>query len=378
MKIIVYTCITGNYDDIVEVTNKEENIEYICITNNKQLKSNTWNVKYIDEKIDNWTLARKVKIEPFNYLPKHDVSIWIDGAIKINKKISEFLDKECELDKYDMVGFKHQFRNCIYDEISACVDMRKETIENANRLFDFLKKQKYPENNGLIESTVLIRKNNNDVKKLMSLWFDMIINYSRRDQLSFNYCLWKNPIKVKMLDMWVFDCKYFKHMGHKNKSNELIYRITFADKKKFDFHDAIDDKTTIVDNKVSIKHKCLNDTNKIVLKLPNETGNTISKISINNKKNGISVFNSRIIDNKEYFQSDPIILFEGDYKKNEVVKVEFELIRNSITEIIDNVYTIQEKYNELKSKYEILDESYNKVINSKVWRMAEKLRKIRK
>ena len=41
-KICVYTCITGNYDDLKEVKVKEDNIDYICFTNNKGLSSNSW------------------------------------------------------------------------------------------------------------------------------------------------------------------------------------------------------------------------------------------------------------------------------------------------------------------------------------------------
>ena len=49
-KICVYTCITGDYDNLIEIKNKEKNIDYYCFTNNKSIKSNTWNVIYIKEK----------------------------------------------------------------------------------------------------------------------------------------------------------------------------------------------------------------------------------------------------------------------------------------------------------------------------------------
>ena len=40
-KICVYTCITGNYDNLIEINNIEEGIDYICYTNNKEIKSKT-------------------------------------------------------------------------------------------------------------------------------------------------------------------------------------------------------------------------------------------------------------------------------------------------------------------------------------------------
>ena len=397
MKVIVYTCITGNYDNLIELTKKEDNYEYICFTNNKDLKSKTWKIKLIDEVIDNWTLARKVKILSYKYLPKHDLSIWVDGAIKILKPISEFINKECELDNYDMVGFKHKFRDCIYDELSANVELRKETIDNCKKIEELLLKEKYPKHNGLIESTVLIRKNKDDVNKLMDSWFDMIERYSRRDQLSFNYCLWKNPIKIKYLDMWVFDCKYFKHIGH-NKIKYLDYRIIFDDKNPFDYHDAIDNKVVIKDNKVVIQHKCIKDTNKIVLQMPNEIGNIISNLKINNKKNCYDYFNIRVLNDDIYFYDTPIILFNGDYKKGDNIVITFSIDDNSRSVLVEEIYKENLKYNnaskdindlnnrineykknikEEQNKYNILEKSYNDIINSKAWKLADRLRKIK-
>ena len=40
-RICVYTCITGNYDDLQPVY-QEEGIDYLCFTNNKDLESDDW------------------------------------------------------------------------------------------------------------------------------------------------------------------------------------------------------------------------------------------------------------------------------------------------------------------------------------------------
>ena len=378
-RIIVYTCITGNYDNLIELTKKEKNIDYICFTNNKNLTSNTWNIKYLNEDIDNWTLARKVKVLSYKYLPKHDISIWLDGAINVLKPVSEFIDKECELDKYDMVGFKHKFRDCIYDEISACVDMRKETIENAKKLESFLIKENYPKHNGLIESCVLVRKNNDKVNKLMDKWFSIITNYTRRDQLSFNYCLWKNPVDIKMLNMWAFNNKYFKHIGHV-KREVIDYRLIFDDKQQFDYHDAVDSSCEIVNNTVSIKTNCIRNTNKIVLQMPNVVGSTISSIKINNSSKGVNIFNYKKINGKILFIDNPIILFEGSFKKNQNINISFNITLYNKTEIIKHIGSIIEKEidkkNKLKNEYDVLYKSYQNIINSKSWKIIEKTRKV--
>ena len=60
------------------------------------------------------------------------------------------------------------------------------------------KKEKFPDNNGLIGSCLIIRKHNEkDVILQMEKWYEEIEKYSNRVQLSFNYIVWKTGIKFK-------------------------------------------------------------------------------------------------------------------------------------------------------------------------------------
>ena len=57
-KICVYTCITGDYDNPKEIPKLEKGIDYYCFTNNKKIKSNTWNVIYINDKSNRCNTCR--------------------------------------------------------------------------------------------------------------------------------------------------------------------------------------------------------------------------------------------------------------------------------------------------------------------------------
>jgi len=55
----------------------------------------------------------------------------------------------------------------------------------------------YPERNGLAASGLMIRNHNSKkVDEFMNRWWEEIRLKSKRDQLSFNYVLWKQPISV--------------------------------------------------------------------------------------------------------------------------------------------------------------------------------------
>lgn len=376
-KICVYTCITGDYDNLKDLVFPDKDFDYICFTNNRNITSNFWKVIYIqDDKLDNLTLARKIKILGHEELKKYDLTIWLDGAMQLRKPLSTFMNECCDLDSYDMVGFKHRDRDCIYDEIDTCVYLFKENIENAKKIYDFLKKENYPEHNGLIESTVLVRKNNDDVKKLMNLWFDMLSKYSRRDQLSFNYCLWKNPINIQMLEMNVFDNDYFIHEGHKSIFFSRNYRVYFGDNYKFD---------NLFEEKYKYEKGCYEasfnvpfDVDKIELIVSPYDYVILNDVETNIKYD----FNCYLLSDYKVFFKNRSLVFYGNFKKNENIKIKFNFdVLN-----IDVVFNILERSNsmyerkisDLENNLTSTTEELNKVLNSKGWKMLENLRKLKR
>ena len=46
MRIVVYTAIFGDYDDLYEPMVKPDNVDYVCFTDSKTLKSDVWDVRY--------------------------------------------------------------------------------------------------------------------------------------------------------------------------------------------------------------------------------------------------------------------------------------------------------------------------------------------
>ena len=385
-KICVYTCITGNYDNLKDIKFKEKNIDYICFTNNKNITSNDWTVKYIDEDLDNLTLARKIKILGYKYLSEYDITVWLDGAVEMLMPISTFICECCDFEQYDMICFNHQLRDCIYDEINECVRVNKESVENALTLEKFLLSSNYPKHNGLIESTVLVRKNIMSVNKLMDDWFEMLLNYSRRDQLSFNYVLWKNPINIKFLDIWVFNNKYFLHDHHIGKDTLKKYRLYFGNATKFDFHKCLDGTYTNGELKEGLKIKIPIDTSRIELTL-DEVGSYINNVYLN-KENTSFIYNACEINGKKYFYDSSIISFDGNFFLNEVLIFKIDVGSNEnnllkeislkINELYSENMMLLSKNDELSSAVEQKNIEINNILNSKSWKVTKPLRQVRR
>jgi hypothetical protein len=192
----VYTVLIGKYDSLKLPSVISPGWEYICFTDNHELKSDIWDIRFIDCDTDlNATKnSRKVKILSHQFLGNdYNLSVFVEGKIRINCNLDDFLTHVIKVDdrKADLILPVHPIRKCIYDEFNACVKSNRETAEVAQKLKSFYEKEQYPHNYGLNSCTMLIKKNSDNLNTFMDRWWEMVRDWSQRDQLSFNYILWK-------------------------------------------------------------------------------------------------------------------------------------------------------------------------------------------
>lgn len=377
-KICVYTCITGDYDDLKEIEFPNDNVDYICFTNNKNVKSNTWHIINIsDDELDNTRLARKIKILGNDYINEnYDISIWIDAAMTFKISPIDYVYNICQIDKYDIVAFKHHLRDCIYEEAKVCINLKNDDVDTINKQMDKYKKNNYPANNGLIESGVIVKKHNKkNVQKLMKFWFNEVKNYSKRDQLSFNYSLENNPVKIKWLDYNIFDNDYFIWIRHNAKDFDEKFSVYYDIGKGFNQDDLIN--YSYEKNK-NIKKICFQipfDSFKIRIDPIEIEGYNCEILSIKNADN-IKYENMIKYHDKYLFtNSDPQIIIERSYKKSEQVEILLKLEKNTFEEnqfviknlLLTNEYLVKELDTCQKRIYEIE--------NSKSWKIIRKISK---
>lgn len=97
--------------------------------------------------------------------------------------------------------FRHPDRRCIYVEAARCISMSKDDPALIIRQMERYRREGYPPDNGLAECNVIVRHHSDAlVQKVMSDWWREIRKGSRRDQLSFNYVIWKNAFKYHELN----------------------------------------------------------------------------------------------------------------------------------------------------------------------------------
>lgn len=237
-KKVVYTCITGGYDGIINPTFISEGFDYICFTDNESLKSDIWEIRPLPKETEELSQVKKqryVKINPHLLLNEYDLSIWVDGNVTIKGDLNKFISENIS-DNCSVYVPKHPSRNCIYAEEKVVVRMQKDKIDNTKPQIDRYREEGFPEHYGLLQSNILLRKHNEqDCIKLMEEWFNEVKNGSHRDQLSFNYVTWKNKdINIIYLNKNIYKSNYFHWDGsHRKYTNTSVANHkTFARLKK--------------------------------------------------------------------------------------------------------------------------------------------------
>ena len=222
MKKVVYTILLGKYDNVHTLI-KEDGFDYFMITDQE----------FKNESLINWTILKFkpkkkfknnmerikkqlfFKTHPHLFFKNYDLSIYTDATYDVKGNLNEFLLRILSPNK-SIYLLEHPVRNSINNEYDAVVKYKKETKKNTNIIKKFYNKEKFPDNNGLAETCLIIRKHN-EIKcaNFMEEWFHVIKQHSHRDELSFNYIWWKKKYNIVKYISKEFINKYFQqHPKH--------------------------------------------------------------------------------------------------------------------------------------------------------------------
>ncbi len=225
-KIVVYTGAFGEGYGFVP-QKKIEGVDFVCFTDSVKKVPYPWKpVELKDEKLSNHLRNRHPKLLPHLYFKEYDISIYIDSNYLIVGDLNKLIHS---LGDFKMGIFDHNQcddkRDCVYDEHKAILKLGeergtyKDAPEAMQKQIDLFTKEGYPRHNGLIFAAVLIRRHKDkQVIKVMEDWWEMVSTMSKRDQLSFNYVVWKNNFKPTIIN------------GDLRKGNPYFYFLASARK----------------------------------------------------------------------------------------------------------------------------------------------------
>jgi hypothetical protein len=226
MKVVVYTAIFGYYDELLNPRVIDSDFQYICFTDNVNITSKIWKIIYVNStELTHDLTNRKYKLLPHLYLDQYDLSIYVDGNIKIIGSLGKLLKKYLTINDLFLAP-PHRYRNCVYAEIQSCVESGKISRAKGHSLINFYQGEKFEKNIGLTENNILIRRHK-DLKmiRLSEDWWESYLEY-RRDQLSLQYVALKWKVNIRVIpENSRGQSNFFFALPHKNDKLKWKFKI---------------------------------------------------------------------------------------------------------------------------------------------------------
>ncbi len=219
--ITVYTAIIGDYDQLIDPLFLDRRIKYICFTNNRDICSQKWEVRYINTgNIMDVMLARKLKIMPWEYMECSNPLIWVDANFLVKGNLINFVQRYKR--EKSILCFPHGERTCICDETAAIVlrfsDLKSRAIMQTAKYMS----EGMPLDYGLFETGCFYRDlNDSNVKEIMIKWWQEIEKNTYRDQISLPYVCWKNDYLPDICDRSIYYNEWLEYNNHKNQKTNI-------------------------------------------------------------------------------------------------------------------------------------------------------------
>ncbi|GAU10406.1 hypothetical protein TSUD_419100, partial [Trifolium subterraneum] len=216
-KVVVSTCAFGGGDDLYQPIGMSEaslkKVCYVAFWDEITLKAQElvgrrveddgfvgkWRVVVVrDLPFSDQRLNGKIpKMLSHRLFPQSEYSIWVDSKSQFRRDPLGVLEALLWRTNSVLAISEHGARSSVYDEAKAVVKKNKAKPEEVEVQLNQYKKDGLPEDkrfNGkkaLCEASVIVRKHTPLTNLLMCVWFNEVVRFTSRDQLSFPYVLWQ-------------------------------------------------------------------------------------------------------------------------------------------------------------------------------------------
>ncbi len=237
--LAIYTVLTGDKEPLGNPIGRLQSIEtdlkidFICFTDNPNLKSNVWNCRVFDtHRLPPEKSSRRPKALPHEYLADYDYSLYMDNICELKRlpNCSDLL--EAPDTDYVYRVFKHSTRTVLAEEALAISSLGYDTAENLiNQLDTYAQYLPLQSITPLNTCTILLRQHNHfQVIRHGRMWWEHILNFSKRDQMSFDFCRLQCGLKLSNLVGTKFENDLI--WNHNNSGGERL--LASFDLQKFD------------------------------------------------------------------------------------------------------------------------------------------------
>jgi hypothetical protein len=203
-RLVVYTCLFGYYEHFNDFKYElDDQIDFVCFTDDPHLRSDFWRVQgVLRGLLDPARCARRVKILPHRYFANYEYSLYLDNTVRLKRPPREIFETLLAPSSSPLVCFRHPWRSCIYDEAEAVAGSGLADPNAVAAQIDLYREIGYPRNNGLSKGAFLLRRHNDPhLIEVMETWYEQVLRYASRDQLSLPVAAWNHRFKIEHVDL---------------------------------------------------------------------------------------------------------------------------------------------------------------------------------
>lgn len=203
IQLVVYTVLLGKKEALgsplstLETDDTDLDIHYVCFSDNPDLKSDTWEMVLVDNSyLPPDKFSRRVKALPYEYFPEYQYSLYIDNIVTF-KRLPSSKDLHTE-NEYLFKIFLHAFRENLVQEADAIAMLGYDDVNVIDNQLAFYDSKTSLDNIKPIHTnTVILREHHHEkVKQHGIIWWENILCFSKRDQMSFDFAVNRSGVNI--------------------------------------------------------------------------------------------------------------------------------------------------------------------------------------
>jgi asparagine synthase (glutamine-hydrolysing) len=219
-RLVVYTALMGTKEalnnplaQLPAEAATDLDLEWVCITDNPALRSPVWQVRLTPSgHVPPEKLSRRPKAMPHEYFPEAEFSLYVDNTVSF-KRLPQASDLETT-QTYLFRAFRHSTRNSPYEEASAVATLGYDDVNVICEQIDFYEARRPLSSiTPLTTCTVLLREHHPTVRRFGVMWWESLLAFSKRDQLSFDFALQESGAEVEYFDGHSHDNCFIQWQG---------------------------------------------------------------------------------------------------------------------------------------------------------------------
>ncbi len=220
-RLVIYTALIGPKEqlgnplaDLPAGATSDLDLDFVCLTDDPTLRSDVWRMQLIPSgHVPPEKLSRRPKALAHEYFPDAAFSLYIDNTVSFKRlpRMSDLATQRPALFR----AFRHATRVNPQQEATAIAALGYDDVSVICNQLDFYAARRPLQTiTPLTTATVLLRSHHDaTIKRFGVTWWESILAFSKRDQLSFDFALQESACTVEYFDGFTHDNSFIHWRG---------------------------------------------------------------------------------------------------------------------------------------------------------------------